>query len=125
MDTINKRIKYLYAEELNITAVKFAKEVNSPSTTIANIMSKTRKGKPSWDVIKKIATRYNGSDGKQKLSMEWLIRGDGEVWLEDKTYAEESDSNMMKVMEEKNMLYKFIISEKLPDVAKKLKLDIE
>lgn len=70
-DRINRLITVM---EMNPTS--FSDSVGVNVTVIFNII-KGRRSKPSYDLILKIMNTY------QKLSSEWLIKGDGPMWNDD------------------------------------------
>lgn len=70
-DRIQKLIRVL---DMNPTA--FSESLQVSVTVIFNII-KGRRSKPSFDLILNILRTYN------KLSAEWLIKGEGSMWNDD------------------------------------------
>jgi transcriptional regulator with XRE-family HTH domain len=61
-----------FIDSLNITNNAFSKRVGVAPSMIGNITG-GRKGKPSYELLEKIATTH------PTLSLEWLVRGEGQM----------------------------------------------
>ena len=73
---INDRVDLLIKEVSNSNKRAFAQIINVSPTVIENIVGK-RKGKPSFDVIEKMAFAI------ENINMDWLITGRGSMWKKD------------------------------------------
>ncbi len=80
MSTINQRIAELI-KEFGDSESGFAKRIQVSSSVMFNIVNpKGRKSYPSGPVLEKILDLEN--NGK-KVSAEWLMRGDGQMYQSD------------------------------------------
>lgn len=73
---INDRVNLLIKEVSNGNKRAFAQIINVSPTVIENIVGK-RKGKPSFDVIEKMAFAIDN------INMDWLITGRGSMWKKE------------------------------------------
>lgn len=71
MDVIDRIAEFMATNKLNAT--QLAKLINIPQTTVGDQMRRVKKG-VSYALVDAIATKY------PELSMEWLIRGEGEMY---------------------------------------------
>ncbi|MEM6643793.1 MAG: hypothetical protein AAF616_12500 [Bacteroidota bacterium] len=78
---INDRIFHLITL-LKKNPTSFAESLNVSVTVIFNII-KGRRSKPSYDLILNILQTYN------RLSSDWLIKGEGPVWNDDVVASED------------------------------------
>ncbi len=79
--SINDRIAELI-EHLRYNENSFSKRLAVSSSAIFNIVNpKGRRSYPSGVVLDKILSI---EEGDRKISAEWLMRGEGEMFLEDK-----------------------------------------
>lgn len=125
---INQRIKYFIKNILDSNPPSIAKEIDVSGQTLYNITKADATLKPSWDVINKISIRYDGiKEGEKKLSMEWLIRGKGEIWLENNEYdiTGKSTDKAIQILEEERLMYRKLIKENQPKIAKILNIKDE
>lgn len=73
---INDRVNLLIKEVSNGNKRAFAQIINVSPTVIENIVGR-RKGKPSFDVIEKMAFAI------ENINMDWLITGRGSMWKKE------------------------------------------
>lgn len=105
---INDRIQELITS-LGDTENSFAKRIEVSTSVVFNIVNpKGRRSYPSGPVLEKIlAIEKNG----HKVSAEWLMRGDGEIFLTDFSGLNEKEPD----------LYKSIVD--LTSVVRKLQIE--
>lgn len=75
--SINERVQSIIDRQYNGNKSAFSKAINVGATVIQNIVG-TRKGKPSYDVIKSICANAN-------ISADWLLTGNGSMLKNDST----------------------------------------
>lgn len=73
--SVNERIQSIIDRQYNGNKSAFSKAINVGATVIQNIVG-TRKGKPSYDVIKSICANAN-------ISADWLLTGNGSMLKSD------------------------------------------
>lgn len=78
--TIHTRLAE-FIDSLSITNNAFSKRVGVAPSMIGNITG-GRKGKPSYELLEKIAISH------PSLSLEWLVRGEGQMLLGEAGEAE-------------------------------------
>ena len=77
-ETINERIKHILDTLYKGNTTAMAKATNVKRTTLGSIVG-TDGNSPGFDVIMKIA-----GIPSPRISMEWLIRGVGEMFIDEK-----------------------------------------
>lgn len=77
-ETINERIKHILDTLYKGNTTAMAKATNVKRTTLGSIVG-TDGNSPGFDVIMKIAGITS-----PRISMEWLIRGVGEMFIDEK-----------------------------------------
>ena len=94
--TINERIAELI-KLLNDTENSFSKRIQVSTSVVFNIVNpKGRMSYPSGPVLEKIlAIEKEG----QLLSAEWLMRGEGDVFLGNKDEKPETGQDLLKSIE--------------------------
>ena len=73
-DTVNARLVAFLAH-LHLSAHGFSKRVGVTPSMINNLTG-PRQGKPSYELLERIAATF------PELSLEWLVRGEGEMLRE-------------------------------------------
>lgn len=73
--SINEKVLQLI-EELRLNNNSFSKRIGVAPSVIGNITG-GRKGKPSFELMEKIGASF------PEISMEWLVRGEGEMFRGD------------------------------------------
>ena len=91
LETINERIKHVLDTLYNGNVTAMAKATSIKRTTINSIVWPSETS-PGFDVIAKI-----GEISSPRISMEWLVRGVGDMFLDEKDsirYQINSGSNI-------------------------------
>lgn len=91
MKTINERIGHLISI-LQMNKNSFAKRLNHTNSTIISNIVGGRKNNPSFDVIYKIITTFD-------VNANWLITGNGEVFLNNNKSISVVNEPMLKYNE--------------------------
>jgi len=89
--TINSRLVQLI-DSLNLNNNSFAIAMNTHGSVIGNITG-GRKGKPSFDLLEKIAKAFPA------VNMDWLVRGVGEIFKLPEASNDALDPECWEILE--------------------------